>query len=415
VEHLKRFGLAREPFRNEPQLEFWFESTEAAEARQRLLRCLRQRKELCVLVGEVGSGTTSLARMVLEDLEPDRFEAALLVVGRGVEPAWLRAAVARQLGVDEPAAGRAEAMRQLYTRLVAIREEGRHAVVVIDEAQALAGSDALADLVALLNFEHEDSRLLTAVLVGAPELERALSREPALHGRVELRVRLAALDREEARAYLAHRVQVAGGDPAVFPAEVADAIAERASGLPRRMNALADNTLFEAHVARRPVPTVGDVDRAADDLPWAQGTADTVSGLGPALSLDLEIDKPPARRVDPNEDTLDRRTREAARAALSSYDVPDLDTGAAASAARPTGRVARFELDQTLQSEELDVEVMTPRTPGETEPGAWRTAQAAGSEDDTTGSRRPLAEEDEIEDLFVDLVDEEPPPAKKRR
>ena len=107
MEHLERFGLARDPFRNEPQLDFWYESSPAAEARARLLRCLRQGKELTVLCGEVGSGTTTLARTLLDELDPDGYEVGMLVVGRGVEPAWLRSAVARQLGIAEPASGRA--------------------------------------------------------------------------------------------------------------------------------------------------------------------------------------------------------------------------------------------------------------------------------------------------------------------
>ena len=86
MEHLERFGLEREPFRNEPQPDFWFESRGAADARARLLRCLRQGKELSVLCGEVGAGTTTLARRVLDDLDPDVFEVGLLVFSNGAAP-----------------------------------------------------------------------------------------------------------------------------------------------------------------------------------------------------------------------------------------------------------------------------------------------------------------------------------------
>lgn len=395
MEHLERFGLEREPFRNEPQPDFWFEGRGVAEAKARLLRCLRQGKELSVLCGELGAGTTTLARHVLDELDPDRFEVGLLVVGRGVEPAWLRSAVARQLGVAEPAGARAEALRQLYLHLVELRQEGRRAVIAIDEAQAL-GVEALAELVAMMNFEHEDERLLCVLLVGSLELERMLGREPALLGRCELRVRLEPLASEEARAYLAHRLVVAGGDPALFAPELADVIAARAGGLPRRMNALADNALFEAHLARREWPEQADVERAARDLPWAQSGADTLSGISPT-----------ALGVEPHA---------SAAPGLGDFDLdaalgPDLVRGESALDAAPArARVPRsprgFDIDPG--EEELQAEVLATSGPDHTAPGAWSRPRRASLDDEVLGTAPPrLPDESDIDGLFVDLVDEE--------
>ncbi|MEB2343689.1 MAG: AAA family ATPase [Deltaproteobacteria bacterium] len=394
MEHLERFGLEREPFRNEPQPDFWFESRGVSEAKARLLRCLRQGKELSVLCGELGSGTTTLARHVLDELDPDRFEVGLLVVGRGVEPAWLRSAVARQLGVAEPAGTRAEALRELYLHLVELRKEGRRAVVAIDEAQAL-GVEALAELVAMLNFEHDDERLLSALLVGSLELERMLGREPALLGRCELRVRIEPLAGEEARAYLAHRLVVAGGDPALFAPELADVIAARAGGLPRRMNALADNALFEAHLARREWPEPADVERAARDLPWAQSGADTLSGVSPA-ALGLAPHAPAAPE-------------------LGDFDLdaelgPELSGGEGALHAGVSrahvSRPARA-FDREPHEEELQAELATTG-PDHTAPGAWSRPRRASLDDEVLGTAPPrLPDESEIDGLFVDLVDEE--------
>jgi type II secretory pathway predicted ATPase ExeA len=404
VEHLERFGLEREPFRNEPHPDFWFESRALAEAKARLLRCLRQGKELSVLCGEVGAGTTTLARRVLDELDPDAYEAGLLVVGRGVEPAWLRAAVARQLGVAEPASSRPEALRQLYGHLVALRGEGRRAVVAIDEAHAL-GPEALAELIALLHFEHEDERLLSVLLVGSLELEHMLACEPALLGRCELRVRLAPLRGEEARAYVSHRLVVAGGDPALFAPELVDVIAERAGGLPRRINALADSALFEAHLARRDWPEAADVERAARDLPWAQGSEDTLSSV-PTAALGLEPAK--ADAAPPVALGLDGRSRAAAAAALAAVDGPDLgptlddDVESALDAsARPAG-----DFDLAMREEELDAEVLASTGPDHTAPGAWSRARSL--DDEVLGTPPPrLPEEAEIDDLFVDLVEED--------
>ena len=377
MEHLERFGLSRDPFRNDSQLDFYFESASHAHAKQRLVRCLRQGKELCVLVGEVGSGTTTLARVLFEELEPERFEAGMLVVARGIEAAWLRTAIARQLGIEDPSPERAAAVRQLYERLVALHEQGRRAIVAIDEAQALAGSEALADLVALLNFEHEDARLLSAVLIGSPALEGALAREPALLGRVELRVRLEPLSPTDARAYLAHRLRVAGGDPSILSPEVMDAIAARASGIPRRINALADNALFEAHLASRRRATVSDVERAARDLPWARGgdeLAPERSEADVATAIDEEV--------------------------ASALEEPTELLEAPAPPRRRPMPVRTPDLDSTIRAGEFDEGLLETDAPDQTQPGAWRTAAPVAPK------REPLTDEDELDGLFVDLVDE---------
>ncbi|HTY16801.1 MAG TPA: AAA family ATPase [Myxococcota bacterium] len=377
MEHLERFGLSRDPFRNDSQLDFYFESASHAHAKQRLVRCLRQGKELCVLVGEVGSGTTTLARVLFEELEPERFEAGMLVVARGIEAAWLRTAIARQLGIEDPSPERAAAVRQLYERLVALHEQGRRAIVAIDEAQALAGSEALADLVALLNFEHEDARLLSAVLIGSPALEGALAREPALLGRVELRVRLEPLSPADARAYLAHRLRVAGGDPSILSPEVMDAIAARASGIPRRINALADNALFEAHLASRRRATVSDVERAARDLPWARGgdeLAPERSEADVATAIDEEV--------------------------ASALEEPTELLEAPAPPRRRPMPVRTPDLDSTIRAGEFDEGLLETDAPDQTQPGAWRTAAPVAPK------REPLTDEDELDGLFVDLVDE---------
>jgi general secretion pathway protein A len=377
VEHLERFGLSRDPFRNDSQLDFYFESASHAHAKQRLLRCLRQGKELCVLVGEVGTGTTTLARVLFEELDPERFEAGMLVVARGIEATWLRTAIARQLGIEDPSPERAAAVRQLYERLVALHEQGRRAIVAIDEAQALAGSEALADLVALLNFEHEETRLLSAVLIGSPALEAALAREPALLGRVELRVRLEALSPADARAYLAHRVRVAGGDPSILAPEVMDAIATRASGIPRHINALADNALFEAHLAARRRATVADVERAAQDLPWARGGEDTALERG-AADLGATVDDEIASALEEPTELMEPPAPARRRQAPSRS--PDLDS--------------------TIRAEEFDESLLETDAPDQTQPGAWRTAAPVDPK------RAPLPDEDELDSLFVDLVDE---------
>lgn len=408
MEHLERFGLARDPFRCEAQLEFWFPSRTHVHAGRRLRRCVEQRKELCALLGPVGSGTTTVLRALFEQLDPERFEALLLVPLRGVGADELRAMIARQLGVESPARERTEGLRELYERLAAHKAEGRHVVVGVDEAHTLS-RDALAELRALLQLECEEERPLSLVLAGTPELSDAIAGDTGLSGRVDLQVALEPFGGEEAHAYLAHRIEVAGGDPALFDAAVLDAIAARASGLPRRLNALADATLFEAHLAERDRPTPEDVESAARDLPWARTGG--------------------ARATLPGDDLLDaslgavapiESLRDADSADIADLDLPEedaeLDVAAEVEKALAPDEplAARFAVERTVRDAALDDALARPE---ETAPGAWQSPLPL--DDDATASRLarplvprdepPIPSEDELDDLFVDLVDEVEP------
>jgi type II secretory pathway predicted ATPase ExeA len=455
VEHFERFGLARDPFRNEPQLEFWFGGAPHVAAGRRLRRCIEQGKELCVLVGPVGSGTTTVARALFEQLEAEDFELALLVPLRGVGADELRAAVARQLGVEAPGADRAQGVRNLYAHLVALHEQGRRAVVGIDEAHTLS-PEALAELRALLNLEHEDQRLLSVLLIGTPALPGVIAQDPGLPGRVELQVALEPLGASDAEAYLAHRLEAAGGNPALFDAAVARAIAERSAGLPRRLNALADATLFEAHLVDRSKPSVADVVRAARDLPWAHRSETDPAAAGATIA-DVAADEtagPVLELTDaePEDDGLDAPFAEApaleslGEAASGSYaglDLPDLEADLGADLARDVEQALSptQNADDEVLAFEHTMRELPPASDAvvaeDTAPGAWQSPRPlspgdavdafdqirAERDDDATASRIPrqsppkpspeqialLPDEDELDGLFVDLVEEADP------
>jgi type II secretory pathway predicted ATPase ExeA len=415
VEHLQRFGLERDPFRSEPNLEFWFASTGHVGAGRRLRRCVEQAKELCVLVGPVGSGTTTVLRALFEQLDPERFEAGIVVSLRGVGPDELRAMIGRQLGIESAPAERAEALRALFARLVEIQGEGRHAVVGIDEAHALGG-EALAELRALLQLEHDDRRLLSVVLAGTPLVCDAIAGDTGLPGRVDLEVHLAPLDAAEAHAYLAHRIEIAGGVASLFDAAVLDAITTRAGGLPRRLNALADATLFEAHLAERAQPTPEDVERAANDLPWARRNGTTRGASTNDDLLDASLGA-----VSPIESL-----RDADSASFADLDLPEetpeidvareVELALAPDDPTDASLAGRFALDRTVRDAAYDGDLLGPE---ETAPGAWQSPPPlATSDDDVTASRRkpfveretpPIPSDAELDDLFVDLVDEVEP------
>ncbi len=275
MEHLHHFQLSGDPFRNEPLLRLFFENGPQQNALRRLERAVRQGKGLGVLIGETGSGKTMVVRRLLENLEEEVFEASMMVVLDGAADAgWILRRFAKQLGVEEPAPEREGLISQIYDCLAIVREEGRQAVLIIDDAQALAHRGALAEICGLLKLEYEDRRLLSLVLAGPPLIDSVFSSGTALAHRIDVRAHLDPFSPDASADYLGHRISQVGGDPKLLDKGSVAALHELGGGYPGRMNTLADNALFEAFLCGRSEMNRVDVERAYRDLGWAAAAPD---------------------------------------------------------------------------------------------------------------------------------------------
>jgi len=270
LEHLRHFGLTDDPFRNEPQPGAYLQTQAHGDALLRIERGARQAKGFTLLLGASGAGKTMILRQLYDKLEEEVFEASMLVVLSPTADAdWTLRRYARELGVEEPASDRETLYAQVYDRLSIVREDGRHSVLIIDDAEELASTDALHELVALLKLGYEDRRLVSLILAGDEVLEAAVREIPALANRVDIAVKLTGLDEEATAEYIAHRMSLCSGDPSMIEPAALDAIRKSGSGLPGRMNTLTDNALFEAYRAERPRITKADVERVCAALSWA--------------------------------------------------------------------------------------------------------------------------------------------------
>jgi type II secretory pathway predicted ATPase ExeA len=390
VEHLQHFNLKDDPFRNEPLLRFFFDTRQQQHALRRMERAVRQHKGLSVLVGDVGSGKTMVVRQLLENLEEEMFEASMMVVLNGAADAsWMLTRFARQLGVEEPPREREALIAEIYDRLAIVREDGRHAVLIIDDAQALASPETLSEICGLLKLEYEDRRLLSLVLAGTSGLAEAIGGDEILSHRVDVKVELAAFDAATASDYLLHRVRKAGGPDGLLDATCLAALHHFGRGIPGLMNTLADNAMFEAFLCGRESVSAMDVERAHHDLGWE------VEPEAPAPQTPQIATPVPEAAPAPVAEPAPRAASEPEPVTAIDYSVPphqpvltplrgasldDLDSELE----------AVFETDALSLNSEQVIDLTSP--------------EAIGSFTPTEGP--PKLEEEPPEDLLVELIED---------
>lgn len=292
MSYLEHFNLSSEPFSNAPVSRFYYNAPQHQQALARLLYAVNSMKGLAVLVGEIGAGKTTLARRMLDSLPEEEYEAALLVIiHSGITASWLLRRIALQIGVENPAQEKLALLSQLYQRLLQIYEQGRKAVVLIDEAQMLETRELMEEFRGLLNLEVPERKLISFVFFGLPEIEKNLKLDPPLAQRVAMRYRLEPFTSESTEAYIKHRMRLAGSARNPFTTDAMVAVHRRAGGTPRVINTICDNALFETFLNRSFEITGSLIEQIADNLGLETGAPLTpaASELGAEASSPAEL------------------------------------------------------------------------------------------------------------------------------
>ena len=247
--YCKFFGFSEKPFGVTPQPRFLYPSSAHREALASLLYGIRERRGFITLVGEVGTGKTTVLRATLDQL--DEKTKVALIVNPDLRFIDMLAMILNELGLSKPQEknSKVQALHRLNQFAIRQLAENGNVVLMVDEAQHLS-SNALENLRLLSNLESRERKLIQIVLAGQPELDLKLSRHDMrqLVQRISLRRYIMPLTRKETCEYIKHRLQVAGyGRRRFFSDRALTLIWKFSRGVPRKINILCDNALLVAY------------------------------------------------------------------------------------------------------------------------------------------------------------------------
>lgn len=274
------YRLRENPFNVTSDPDFFFSSANHIEAFSHLFYGIQHRKGIIIITGEIGTGKTTLCRMLLNKL--DKNVKTALILNPNFSAIQLLQIILNDLGIEGDFKNKFALVNALNGFLLRETSHGHNVVVIIDEAQNLSVRQ-LEQIRLLSNLETEKEKLLQIVLIGQPELmeKLKLSSLRQLNQRVTVRYHIMPLSKQEVRDYIHHRLNIARspenasprepvGQPRVhFTDNALDLIYEKSRGTPRMINILCDRALLAGFIAETHIIDDAIVQRSVEEVVFA--------------------------------------------------------------------------------------------------------------------------------------------------
>src|SRR3954453_8487235 len=268
--YLDPFKLKELPFRLSPDPQFLYLSKQHARAKAYMESTIWFTDGFVVITGEIGSGKTTLIESFLKEIQSDVVIAQINQTQ--VSAVDFLQAVLVQFGFSPFKMKKAELIATLNNFLIEQYAAGRKVLLIVDEAQNLS-MRVLEEIRLLSGVETTKEKVLRIILAGQPELNEKLDAPELIQltQRIRLRFHLTTLSAQEMRAYIQHRLEVAGaGDRQIFSEDSFAELYRYTGGVPRLVNTLCDTAMMSSYASNRDGVKVGDVATAVDELRWVE-------------------------------------------------------------------------------------------------------------------------------------------------
>ncbi|MFQ5455753.1 MAG: ExeA family protein [Nitrospirota bacterium] len=260
------FQFSAPPFNLTPDTQFFYFSHKHEDAFSNLLYGIKERKGFMAITGEVGTGKTTLCRLLLKRLDANIKTS--LIFNPNLTTIELLQAINQDFGIKNSFRSKKRLVDELNNFLLKELTAGGNAVLIIDEAQNLR-TECMEEIRLLSNLETEREKLIQIILMGQPELNAKLSLKSLrqLDQRISIRYNIRPLDVGETRDYITHRIKTAGNkDTLLFTSDSINKIHQFTKGVPRLINIVCDKALLAAYVSELKIVTGNIIEKAIDDL-----------------------------------------------------------------------------------------------------------------------------------------------------
>ena len=275
MSYLEHFKLKEQPFRLTPDPAFVYWSKQHSRAKAYMESTIWLADGFVVITGEIGSGKTTLLQSFLEELD-DSVVYAVVSQTQLTATEFLQAALT-EFGFKPFEKRKVELLDMLNMFLIEQYANDKKVVLIVDEAQNLS-LKVLEEIRMLSNIETHKEKVLRIILAGQPELREKLDspKLKQLAQRVRLRFHLGALDKQDTRSYISHRLKIAGAaSEELIATDTLDVIYRYSGGIPRLINTLCDTALLCAFADGKHAVSVDEIMAAVVELDWDEHESNT--------------------------------------------------------------------------------------------------------------------------------------------
>lgn len=263
--YLSHFGLKEKPFQISPDPRFLWLGETHKEALARLKFGIHDNRGFLLLVGDVGTGKTTLINGLLDSLDENVLVAT--IPDPGLEKLDFFNFLVHAFKIDKQFTSKGDFLVHFIHFLHKANTQKKQVLIIIDEAQRL-DHEMLEEVRQLSNIETQSSKLLNIFLVGQIELNETLleTRNRALLQRITTRYNIGPIPSKEVDEYIKFRLKVAGCEKSMFSKGAIRQVISFSSCYPRLINVICDHALLTAFVRGKKNIDARIVKECADDL-----------------------------------------------------------------------------------------------------------------------------------------------------